>query len=162
MTEAVERHRHDQLKTFGVGKDLTANGWRGVFRQLVSAKMLSHDRGDRDRLVLTEAGRKVLKGEAPFHLRQDVLEPKPKGIRKLPVTPRDADADLLAALKALRAAMAKSANQPAYVIFPDRTLIEMAKEKPASLAEMGEIHGVGEQKLRKFGPAFLSVVKDHA
>ena len=91
-----------------------------------------------------------------------MLAPKTKGARKLPPTPRDADAELLAALKALRAAMAKAANQPAYVIFPDRTLIEMAKEKPASLAEMAEIHGVGEQKLQKFGPAFLAVVKDHA
>ncbi len=82
--------------------------------------------------------------------------------RKSPLTPRDADADLFAALKALRAAMAKAANQPAYVIFPDRTLIEMAKEKPASLRELGEIHGVGEQKLAKYGPAFLAVLKDHA
>ncbi len=161
-TEAVERHAHDQLKTFGVGGDRTVAGWRAVFRQLISSQMLTHDRDDRDRLVLTEAGRKVLKGESPFQLREDVLEAKPKTARKLPPTPRDADADLLGALKALRAAMAKAANQPAYVIFPDRTLIEMAKEKPRTLDAMGDIHGVGEQKLRKFGPAFLAVVKDHA
>ena len=161
-TEAVERHAHDQLKTFGVGTDRTVTGWRAVFRQLISSQMLTHDRDDRDRLILTEAGRKVLKGESPFHLREDVLEAKPKTARKLPPTPRDADADLFGALKALRAAMAKAANQPAYVIFPDRTLIDMAKEKPRSLAEMAEIHGVGEQKLQKFGPAFLAVVKDHA
>jgi ATP-dependent DNA helicase RecQ len=161
-TEAVERHSHDQLKTFGVGSDRSPAGWLGVFRQLTSARLLTRDRDDRDRLLLTEAGRMALKGEAPFQLREDVLTPKGRTARKLAPAPRDADADLLAALKALRAAMAKAANQPAYVIFPDRTLIEMAKEKPATLAEMAEIHGVGEQKLQKFGPAFLAVVKDHA
>jgi ATP-dependent DNA helicase RecQ len=161
-TEAVERHGHSELKTFGVGKDRSTSAWGGVFRQLISANMLVRDHADRDRLVLTEAGRKVLKGDAPFQLREDVLEPKGKRPAKTPLTPRDADADLFAALKALRAAMAKAANQPAYVIFPDRTLIEMAKEKPTTLHELAEIHGVGEQKLQKFGPAFLAVLKDHA
>ena len=104
----------------------------------------------------------MLKGEAPFQLREDVLEPKGKRPAKTPLTPRDADADLFAALKALRAAMAKAANQPAYVIFPDRTLIEMASAKPTTLDELGEIHGVGEQKLKKFGPAFLAVLQNHA
>ena len=62
----------------------------------------------------------------------------------------------------VRAAMAKAANQPAYVIFPDRTLIEMSKQKPKSLAQLSAIHGVGETKLQKYGPAFLAVIKDHA
>jgi ATP-dependent DNA helicase RecQ len=161
-TEAVERFGHDQLKTFGVGKDRPPAHWRGVLRQLLSAKLLARDLEDRDRLVVTEAGRRVLKGDAPFQLREDVMGAKPASPRKLAPTPRDADADLLAALKALRAAMAKAANQPAYVIFPDRTLIEIAKEKPRSLQEMSQIHGVGESKLQKFGAAFLAVVKDHA
>jgi ATP-dependent DNA helicase RecQ len=163
QTEAVERHQHFNLPTFGVGKDRTPDGWRGVYRQLISARLLTRDRDDRDRLVLTDAGRAALKGEAPFQLREDVLTAKTKGgPRKLAPTPQDADADLFAALKALRAAMAKAANQPAYVIFPDRTLIEMAKERPQSLREMSEIHGVGEQKLEKYGSAFLAVLKDHA
>ncbi len=62
-TEAVERHGHAELKTFGVGKDRSASAWSGVFRQLISANMLTRDHADRDRLLLTEAGRKVLKGE---------------------------------------------------------------------------------------------------
>ena len=161
-TDAVERHGHDQLKTFGVGKDRSPADWRGVLRQLLSAKMIDRDGADRDRLVITESGRAVLKGETPFPLREDVFSPKAKSARKLAPTPRDADAELFAALKALRSAMAKASNQPAYVIFPDRTLIEMAKEKPRNLVEMAEIHGVGEQKLKKFGSAFLAVVKDHA
>jgi ATP-dependent DNA helicase RecQ len=161
-TEAVERFAHDKLQTFGVGADRPSSAWSGVFRQLLSANMIVRDRQDGDRLMLTDAGHRLMKGEIPFHLREEVLAAKAKGGRKTVPIPRDADSDLLAALKALRAAMAKAANQPAYVIFPDRTLIEMAKEKPQDLVEMGEIHGVGEQKLQKFGPAFLAVIKDHA
>jgi ATP-dependent DNA helicase RecQ len=129
---------------------------------LMSAKLLTRDADDRDRLVVTEAGRAVLKGDGEFLLVEDTRPAKDKAVRKAPPTPREADEDLLAALKALRTAMAKAANQPAYVIFPDRTLIEMASRKPTSLAELGEIHGVGEQKLQKFGPAFLAVLKTHA
>ncbi len=74
-TEAIERHGHDQLKTFGVGKDRTPAGWRGVLRQLQSAKLIVRDEEDRDRLVVTEEGRRILRGEAPFALREDVLSP---------------------------------------------------------------------------------------
>jgi ATP-dependent DNA helicase RecQ len=161
-TEAVARFEHDKLKTFAVGKDRSPASWHGVFRQLMSAKLLTRDADDRDRLVVTEAGRVVLKGDGEFLLVEDTRPAKDKPARKAPPTPREADEDLLAALKALRTAMAKAANQPAYVIFPDRTLIEMASRKPTSLAELGEIHGVGEQKLQKFGPAFLAVLKTYA
>ena len=67
------RHGHDQLKTFGVGEDRAPADWRGVLRQLLSAKLIDHDREDRDRLVVTEEGRQVLRGEAPFALREDVF-----------------------------------------------------------------------------------------
>ena len=161
-TEAIERHGHDQLKTFGVGKDRTPAGWRGVLRQLQSAKLIVRDEEDRDRLVVTEDGRRVLKGEAPFALREDVLSPRPKRAERRIVEPGDADAALLAALKGLRGAIAAAQKQPAYVIFPDRTLIEMAKERPETLDDLASIHGVGEVKLQKYGPAFLAVIRDHA
>ena len=153
LSDAVSRHQHDQIKTFGVGKDHSAADWRGVFRQLLSAKLIVHDRDDRERLVLTEAGRRVLRGEQPFQLREDALGPRPKAKRasKLPPTPHDDDFDLIDALKALRAAMARAAAQPAYVIFPDRTLIEMARRRPKTIAELGEVHGVGAAKLQKYG-----------
>ena len=161
-TEAVARFEHDKLKTFGVGKERSPASWHGVFRQLMSAKLLTRDVEDRDRLIVTEAGRLLLKGEGEFLLVEDVRPAKDKAPRKSAPTPRDADEDLLAALKALRSAMAKAANQPAYVIFPDRTLLEMASAKPTTLEALGELHGIGEQKLRKFGPAFLAVLKNHA
>jgi ATP-dependent DNA helicase RecQ len=159
-TEAVERHGHDQLKTFGVGKDRTPADWRGVLRQLQSGRLIERDHNDRDRLMLTEEGRRVLRGEAPFALREDVVGRGTARRSRIPLTPKDADAELLAALKALRSAIATAQGQPAYVVFPDRTLIEMAKERPHGLDELAGIHGVGAVKLQKYGAAFLAVIRD--
>jgi ATP-dependent DNA helicase RecQ len=160
-TEAVTRHGHEQLKTFGVGKDRAPADWRGVLRQLLSARLLDRDREDRDRLVVTEEGRRVLRGEAPFALREDIFTPRTRREKRIAPMPGEADADLLGALKALRGAMARAQNQPAYVIFPDRTLIEMAKEKPKTLDDLSAVHGIGAAKLQKYGAAFLAVIKDH-
>jgi ATP-dependent DNA helicase RecQ len=159
-TEAVERHGHDQLKTFGVGKDRTPANWRGVLRQLQSGRLIERDPNDRDRLMLTDEGRRVLRGEAPFALREDIVDRSAARRSRAPVTPQDADAELLAALKALRSAIATAQGQPAYVVFPDRTLIEMAKERPRGLDELAGIHGVGAAKLQKYGAAFLAVIQD--
>jgi ATP-dependent DNA helicase RecQ len=161
-TEAVERYGHDRLKTFGVGKDRTPADWRGVLRQLQSAKLIDRDEGDRDRLIVTEEGGRVLRGEAPFALREDVVNAKGRRSRRAAVESHDDDALLLAALKALRGAIAAAQKQPAYVIFPDRTLIEMAKARPVELDELSGLHGVGAVKLQKYGAAFLAVVRDHS
>jgi ATP-dependent DNA helicase RecQ len=133
-----------------------------VLRQLLSAKLIDHDRADRDRLIVTEEGRRVLRGEAPFALREDIVAKKPRREKRPPAAPGDADAELLAALKALRGAMARAQNQPAYVVFPDRSLIEMAAERPRTLDDFASIHGVGAAKLQKYGAAFLAVIRDHA
>jgi ATP-dependent DNA helicase RecQ len=161
-TEAVERHGHDQLKTFGAGRDRSPASWRGVLRQLQSAKLIVRDGEDRDRLVLTDEGRRVLRGEAPFALREDVLTPGRKRRVRAVGGPGDADADLLAALKGLRGAIASAQRQPAYVVFPDRTLIEMARARPLTIDDLASVHGVGEVKLKTYGPAFLAVIRDHA
>ena len=159
-TEAVERHGHQQLKTFGAGRDRAPAEWRGVLRQLQSAKLIARDEEDRDRLVLTEDGRRVLRGEAPFALREDVVGAKPPRRSHAVAEPRDADAKLLVALKALRGSIAAAQKQPAYVIFPDRTLIEMAKARPDTLDGLARLHGVGAAKLQKYGAAFLALIRD--
>ncbi len=160
-TETVLRHGHEALKTFGAGKDRAPAEWRGVLRQLQSGGLIGRDGDDRDRLTLTEEGRRVLRGEAPFALREDVVNPKARRRRVAEaVAAGDADAELLAALKALRGAIATAQKQPAYVIFPDRTLIEIAKRRPGSLDELASIHGVGAVKLQKYGPAFLALIQD--
>ena len=161
MTEAVERHGHHQLKTFGVGADRSPADWRGVLRQLQSARLIERDAEDRDRLTVTEEGRKVLRGETPFALREDVVNAKARRTRRGVAEPGDADAALLAALKALRGAIAAAQKQPAYVIFPDRTLIEMAQTRPAAFDDLAGIHGIGAVKLQKYGAAFLAVIRDH-
>jgi len=163
-SEAIERHGHDQLKTFGVGADRAPAEWRGVLRQLLSARLIEHDGADRDRLVVTEDGRKVLKGQAPFALREDVVARKARRDKRAAAfaTPADADAELLAALKALRGALAKAQKQPAYVVFPDRSLIEMAAAKPQNLDELARVHGVGAAKLQRYGSAFLAVIRERA
>jgi ATP-dependent DNA helicase RecQ len=160
-TEAVLRNGHDGLKTFGVGKDRTPAEWRGVLRQLQSGGLIGRDGQDRDRLILTEEGRRVLRGDAPFALREDVVIRSARRRRAAEAAaPGNADAALLAALKALRGAIAAAQQQPAYIIFPDRTLIEMARRRPRSLDEFAGVHGVGSVKLEKYGPAFLAVIRD--
>jgi ATP-dependent DNA helicase RecQ len=160
-TETVLRHGHDGLKTFGAGKDRAPAEWRGVLRQLQSGRLIGRNENDRDRLILTEEGRRVLRGEAPFALREDVVNRKAR--RRRPAAAGaagDADAELLAALKSLRGAIAVAQKQPAYVIFPDRTLIEIAKRRPRSPGELAGVHGVGAVKLQKYGPAFLALIRD--
>jgi len=159
-TEAVERHGHDQLRTFGVGKDRTPADWRGVLRQLQSGGLIERDWSDRDRLTLTDEGWRVLRGQAPFDLREDVVNRKARRRSRAPAAPASADANLLAALKALRGAIAAAQRQPAYVIFADRTLIEMATERPRRLDELAGVHGVGAVKLKKYGSAFLAVIRE--
>ena len=161
-TDAVRQHGHDALKTFGVGRERTPADWRGVLRQLLSAKLIAHDAADRDRLVVTEEGQKVLRGLAPFSLREDVVSKKPRRRGEAPAQPGEAGAAILNALKALRTDLAHRQHQPAYVIFPDRTLIEMAARRPCNLEELAAIHGVGIAKLQKYGAAFLDVIRSHA
>jgi ATP-dependent DNA helicase RecQ len=128
---------------------------------LQSGGLIGRDGDDRDRLMLTEEGRRVLRGDTPFALREDVMNPKARRRRVAEaVAAGDADAELLAALKALRGAIATAQKQPAYVIFPDRTLIEIAKRRPGDLDELASIHGVGAVKLQKYGPAFLAVLRE--
>ncbi len=127
-----------------------------------SARLIERDENDRERLVVTDEGRRVLRGETAFALREDVVNAKTRRSTRAIVDSGDADAQLLAALKALRSAIAATQKQPAYVIFPDRTLIEMAKARPGALDELSGLHGVGAVKLQKYGSAFLAVIRDHS
>ena len=161
-TDAVRQYGHDNLKTFGVGADRAPADWRGVLRQLLSAKLIAHDSADRDRLIVTPEGQRVLRGEAPFSLREDIVPKKARRAGKAAAQTGDADAAVLNALKALRTELARRQHQPAYVIFPDRTLIEMAARRPRNLEELAAIHGVGIAKLQKYGAAFLAAIRGHA
>jgi ATP-dependent DNA helicase RecQ len=165
-TDAIRRFRHDQLKTFGVGKNRSKNEWRSLLRQIYAAGLVSLDISEYGRWVISERGDAVLRGQERIELRSDVLM-KPRERRRARRGAMQADAvvpgddPLLMALKSLRTALAKDENVPAYVIFSDRSLIDMAVKRPSSLTAFGEVHGVGQAKLARYGEAFLAVVREH-
>ncbi|MGE3932967.1 MAG: DNA helicase RecQ [Rhodospirillaceae bacterium] len=164
-TEAVTRFGHQRLPTFGVGKDQSKNDWRAVFRQLYAAGLIALDITQYGRWTLTDPGRAVLRGQATFELRKDGFEAAQKkaGRRADKAAPAavldDEDRVLFEALRAHRRDMAAERQVPAYVIFPDRTLAEMAHHKPATPDALARLHGVGAAKLAQYGEAFLEVIR---
>ena len=165
-TENMTRFGHTGLKTFGCGKEFTKAQWRAIFRQLIALGLADVDLSEHRRWFVTAAGVEVLKGRREVTFRRDVVEGAKekrtkRAARAEKITAAGLDAeesDLLAALKAERAALAHELNAPAYVVFADRTLIEMARARPRTRAEMGELHGVGAAKLARFGEVFLAAI----
>ena len=157
LTPKVRERGHDQLPTFAVGRDLSKPAWGAIFRQMMGQDLVRPDTERHGALRMTDAARPILRGEAPITLRRDTITSAvPVGIVKSQVS--DEDAPLLSALKAKRRALAEGAAVPAYVVFPDRTLIEMAERKPATLDQMAQITGVGAKKLESYGALFLAVI----
>jgi ATP-dependent DNA helicase RecQ len=163
-TESIRKFGHDRLPTFGVGKENNRNQWRSIFRQLYAAGILSLDITGYGRWTVLPAGRAVLTGKAKLELRRDAVAEGKKAARRTAAAAAvtgEADQALFQALRARRSALAKAQAVPAYVILPDRSLIDMARRKPATPAEMAEVHGVGEAKLARYGGAFLEVIREH-
>jgi len=156
-TPKVKDRGHDRLPTFAVGRDLSKPAWGAVFRQMMGRDLVRPDADRHGALRMTEAARPILRGEASITLRRDTVQSagaKP-AVRSLV---SDGDAPLLSALKAKRRALAEAAGVPAYIVFADRTLIEMAERRPRNLDDMARITGVGAKKLESFGAAFLEVI----
>ncbi len=159
-SEKVRAQGHDRLPTFGVGAELGKGQWRGLFRQLYALGMVWIDPERHGAWRCAEAARPVLRGEAALELRADSVAPEaPRDRRAAPVAlVAEEDEALLSALKARRRALAEAQGVPAYVVFADRTLIDMATRKPDSLDALAECHGVGSAKLGRYGKAFLDVL----
>ncbi|WP_416883845.1 DNA helicase RecQ [Marivita sp.] len=157
-TEKVLQRNHDSLPTFGIGTELKRGEWQAVFRQMMGHDLMRPDAERHGALVMTEAARPILRGEATIHLRRDSLEAASERRPQVRTLVSDEDAPLLSALKAKRRALAEEQSVPAYVIFPDKTLIEMAETRPKSLDDMARINGVGAKKLERYGRAFLAVI----
>ncbi len=155
-TDKVKQRGHEGLPTFGVGRDLSKGAWTAVFRQMMGRDLIRPDAERHGALFMTEAARPILRGEATITLRKDTLQSAPRVVVKALVS--DEDAPLLSALKAKRRALAEAARVPAYVIFADRTLIEMAEKRPETRDQMAGISGVGAKKLESYGAAFLEVI----
>src|SRR5580698_7634765 len=166
-SEAVEKFGHDCLPTFGVGKEFGKQEWRAIFRQLYGAGVIALDITGYGTWKVTEAGSRVLKGTEKITLRKDTLKPGRKAARATANAAAladgvDGDTELFEALRRRRSELAKQQRVAAYVVFADKTLIDMARRKPATLAEMSAVHGVGEAKLRQYGEVFLDVIRQHA
>jgi ATP-dependent DNA helicase RecQ len=155
-TQKVRERGHDQLPTFAVGRDLSKSAWGAVFRQMMGRDLVRPDPERHGALRMTDAARPILRGEASITLRHDTIVSAAREPARSQVA--DEDAGLLSLLKVKRRALAEAQNVPAYVVFPDRTLIEMAERKPATLDQMAGITGVGAKKLESYGAAFLDVI----
>jgi ATP-dependent DNA helicase RecQ len=156
-TEKVTQRGHDRLPTFGVGQDIDRRQWGAIFRQMMGRDLVRPDPERQGALRMTEHARPVLKGEEGVTLRRDTLAAAPRTAQAKALVSDEA-APLLAALKAKRRALAEAQRVPAYVIFPDRTLIEMAEARPLTLDAMARISGVGAKKLDRYGRTFLEVI----
>jgi ATP-dependent DNA helicase RecQ len=179
-TPKVTQWRHDSLKSFGVGKDMNDSQWRAVARQLLAQGLLAVE-GDYGTLVLTDASNEVLFSGRHVALRQDPpREPRAARARtgkSRAAAPRagasdqppggaadaelsDAAAKMFEELRAWRAAAAREQGVPAYVVFHDNTLRQMAARPPSTLGELAAISGVGEAKLARYGQQILELVRD--
>ena len=156
-TDKIRARRHDNLSTYGIGKDWSRPQWQAIFRQMMGHDLVRPDGERHGALRMTEAAKPILKGEAQINLRKDTIR---KATRRpaVKMMVSEEDAPLLSALKAKRRALAEAARVPAYVIFPDRTLIEMAESRPATLDGMARVGGVGAKKLERYGDTFLEVI----
>ncbi len=166
-TEAVLRHGHDRLSTFGVGAERSVPFWRGLIRQMIALGALDVDTAGHGGLFLVQdKARPILRGELPVTLRQetssrprDVARPdRLHGAAAVSAAAGPEAASLFDALRAWRSAQAKAQSVPPYVIFHDTVLREIAAVRPASLDELGQIKGVGASKLQRYGGAVLDVL----
>ncbi|MEV6907640.1 DNA helicase RecQ [Amycolatopsis sp. NPDC051071] len=165
-TPKVTQHGHDSLKVFGIGTELKEPEWRGVVRQLL-AQGLAAVEGDYGSLVLTEGSAEVLSGQRKVQLRREPERAAKAAARSSAKKAAVADMPAEAApvfelLRSWRAAAAKEQGVPAYVIFHDATLRQIATKRPATLAELGTVSGVGENKLAKYGEQILETLADSA
>jgi superfamily II DNA helicase RecQ len=158
-TEAIGKFGHDRLPTFGVGKEYGKPEWRSIFRQLHGAGVIALDITGHGTWSVTDTGRHVLKGATLIALRTDTLKPARKATRAAANAAalsggEAGDAALFEALRRRRSELAKVQKVAAYVVFADKTLIDMARRKPATVAEMSTVHGVGAAKLLPIRAAF--------
>jgi ATP-dependent DNA helicase RecQ len=162
-TPKVLEHDHGSMTVFGIGSELAEAEWRGVVRQLLAQGLLTVQ-GDYGTLALTEASGEVLAGRREVLLRREVRPPaRSRAARAARAAADQAELTPAAAgaferLRAWRAAAAKEQGVPAYVVFHDATLREIAERAPATLGELGGVSGIGETKLARYGQQVLDTL----
>ncbi len=156
--EKISKFGHDALSVFGIGNELSPDGWKALARQLEAGEALVRD-GEHGGLALGPAARPILKGDVPISLK--IVAPTPKRSRGSSTTTAAVDAGdvpLFESLRAVRRELAAAANLPPYVIFHESTLRAMAASRPRTPAELARIPGVGARKLEAYGAPFLAAI----
>lgn len=162
-TDKIRAKGHEKLQTFGVGKDYNRGQWQAIFRQMMGYDLIRPDMERYGALRMTPTARPILRGEVSIELRRDTIV-KQSGVKQSGRTPRvkaliaEEDEALLSALKVKRRSLAEALQAPAYVVFPDSTLIAMATRKPMNLDEFSKLPGVGSVKLDRYGKVFVEVI----
>jgi ATP-dependent DNA helicase RecQ len=162
--ERMQRFGHDKVSTFGIGKEYGQSEWQSIFRQLVALNFLTVDGSEFGGLKMTPQGQAFLKERQTLRLRKFTGKVKavaPTPVRAPIILEDEDDRQLFAALKATRLELAREQNVAPFVIFHDRTLRELAMQRPASLRELAGISGVGERKMERYGKIFLEVIARH-
>jgi ATP-dependent DNA helicase RecQ len=155
-TEKINQFNHDQLSVYGIGKDLGAQQWRSVYRQLIARGFLSVDFSQYNSIKLSESCRPLLKGTETIALRKDPVD---KAELRHKGSSNKQQGELWDALKSCRSELARTQEVAPYIIFHDTTLMEMAKLRPETQRQFGRLTGVGASKQEKYAAPFLAVIK---
>ena len=157
--EKIRGAGHQHLSTYGIGKQLTEQEWRSVFRQLIARRLVEIDLDGFGSLRLAESCRPLLRGEESLALRKDIARSATLPTRKgdKPVI-AEADRELWEQLRALRKRLADAQGVPPYVVFADSTLVDMLRQRPTTMQDMGLVSGIGAHKLERYGADFLQVL----
>ena len=158
--EAIERRGHDQLSTFGVGKDLPREQWQRIGRELLRLGLVEAAPGKFATLSVTDAGMTALRKRTPITLTKPFEAPAKK-VRVPRAGEIECDEELFERLRTLRRRIADERDVPAYIIFSDATLREMARACPQNKNEFGQIGGVGQRKLKEFAEPFLAEIREY-
>jgi len=159
-TDKVQNTGHAKLLVFGLGSDHSRTHWQSLVRQMLGAALLKKNDDGFGGISLTPRAQLLVKGDGEFKYRAETIRVTRKDKKAVLVASIDPRAqDLLQVLKALRLKLATKRRVPAYVIFPDRTLIDMAQKVPLTKWDFAEVQGVGEAKLEQFGEIFLDEIK---
>lgn len=165
QTPRVDQYSHDDLSTFGIGSELSEAEWRGVVRQLLAQGLLAVRGDGYGTLVITESSNEVLKGTRRVHLRREPERIKTGKTRKVSsqsaALPASAQ-PLFERLRNWRAVQASRQNVPAYVVFHDTTLRELATRHPRTIDELQDVTGIGESKLERYGAELLELLSDQS
>ena len=160
-TEAIRQRGHDELSTYGIGRDVKRSAWLAIGRELLRLGLIAAAPGKFATLHLTEVGRAALRERKPITLTKPFDVERTKRSKKHRAGDIECDEALFEELRAVRRQIADERDVPAYVIFSDVSLREMARTRPTTSAEFGRIPGVGQQKLRDFAKPFTTAVRDY-